>query len=122
VFSLEAENKRLDALNDEYICTISEQAAVIRDLQIERHALEASCADEIRKTEEQLEFWKEQTVIHRGVIDELKRKRQDREYQELHDQKIVMGEKVKLLKELVGIYDINNPSDMYVLIKKIKEL
>lgn len=69
VFSLEAENKRLDALNDEYIKTISWQAEVIRDLQIERHGLEASCAEEIRKTEEQLEFWKEQTILHRGTID-----------------------------------------------------
>lgn len=126
IFSLEAENKRLDVLNDEYIRTISEQATVIRELKLEKFAFTAQCADEIRKLESKSDVWTnlameradeivDQKVTINTLNDHyfeqkkkwqekeevwrLRAERQDREWQELRDREIVMGEKIKRLKE-----------------------
>jgi len=93
--ALEAENKRLDALNDEYIRTISEQAAVIRDLKLEKLAFTANVADEIRKLEGQVEYW----------IESSERNLQN--WHEVHDREIVMGEKIKRLKEYADSIDMS---------------
>ena len=78
IFSLEAENERLAAINCEYIRELS------------------------RLNDESNSLWEK--------------------LREVSDREIVMGEKIKRLKEFAETTDMYEPFDLVVLVEKIKEL
>ena len=78
IFSLEAENERLAAINCEYIRELS------------------------RLNDESNSLWEK--------------------LREVSDREIVMGEKIKDLKEFAETTDMYEPFDLVVLVEKIKEL